>query len=79
MGQNPNFDESTSRNHQMDKTNKKRKKNIVIPVVASVVGTAVLLVIVAGAIICALKKRELEGKTAADYHLQYLIVCLDVR
>ena len=79
VGKNPNLYEATSHNHQMDETNKKRKKSIVIPVGASVAGTVLLLVIVAGAIICAVKKREPQSKTTTDYHLQYLIVCLDDR
>ncbi|KAJ1390948.1 Malectin-like carbohydrate-binding domain [Sesbania bispinosa] len=50
MEQNPNLCESTSYNQQID--DHKNKKNIAIPIVASVAGILVLLVIVAAAIIC---------------------------
>ncbi|KAJ1377267.1 putative LRR receptor-like serine/threonine-protein [Sesbania bispinosa] len=68
--QNPNLCESTSCNQQMD--DQKKKKNIVIPVVASVAGIVVLQAIVAATKICGcgLKKRKPRGKPAANYHLK---------
>ena len=51
---------------------KKTKNNVVIPVVASVSGILVLLVIAAVAIIYALKRTNPRGITVANFHLQSL-------
>ena len=64
-GKNPSLYESTSCNQKTDGTNKKKNK-IVIPIVALVAGILMLLVIAAAAVICGLKQRKTEGKTAAN-------------
>lgn len=72
LDQNPNICEPGSCNQ---KISDRKKSNKIVPLVASVAGIFVLLVLVSGAaIICALiKKRKPQGNAVSNYHLLSLV------